>query len=1149
MLWYLLYPLRGTTEAPVLSPTHPLRAAFSRYGTWAARHVQTVLPLSTAVVFVFLYLFPYLYTTDTTNITSGASTLPHHVWTDAQPLRVGADVEPDVIMRSIWVHGSYMKALDRNVLLGALELQDELLGPTTDFNPRRPANSTIVTDLSADLNRNERDSFHIVNGLTDRSWFFHSPLQYWSGSASNIADDPDIISTVNAKKTQSTSVNVTLRHSIVFSGKRFEERRLVAADALVITLIHRRDSPVGEQWVRKAEALASRPQDKWTIIPEDGRSMSSQLYEFQFRPMSWSDLTLLSIAYSLVIVYLMLSLSRVHAVKSRLGLVLTIICQIAASIMSSFTVCAIFKVDLSRIPSYAYPLVILAVSVENCLRLINAVIMTSSSISISARIGEAFGATAHVAVANRLQNLLILLGLSSITLPGVAAFCRFAAVAVVFDFFYMATFFLSVLSVDVRQRELSDLEKASVRRKKTEPPSNPGSTWADNLRRVRFDEVGLSTRVAGSIVILGFVLIAQSHYSPESGRQWLNQVLGSSWSATPITSPKSSLLMDIHQARSPTSWLRLQDHETAREVINVIKPWAHSYVALVHDPIIFLLKGSNRIPPGREPYFLPAVYDFVHHEIPRFMVVLIMFATMMNMFTRRLLRAGYKQPGDPEHPEDEPLLSVQALSRDHSLDVEMMKASPGGLLVSIGLDRVIQIWDVPSGTRSRVLVDVEIPHENPFPVLGVAIHDASRQLALVSRDKVLVWEIEKQQWGSAMKIELGDHKPEAVFFGSKKNDPAPPLVVVRKNGTMVELQPELGDLREYVVCKTALTLAVPFVETCRSTIRHPSASILTLADCHPSSTQQTSRMSILTASRKSCVHLVRRDETGWTSREVKFVGREMESKGVHALIPIPAFSMYLVARSHSVDLVDLDSSSVIHTFETEPMQPRTLKHIVAARAQPNELAALTLSYINSETRELVIHTYLPEEEGDSIYTYNIAGTRRGRPSVWAASREIRRYVSNPGTWEALSNGSIVGVRRQKREPATTASPTSRLRHLGIQQTDVASSLNEADEWEAWVMNHPEAKGDFETRSLDCSPLDPALELKHGGLGQLMISKLGPMVKLGAMSVAVGFGNVIKLISVGHEHFDGHGRLDAAVDMRNMMVRRRRTMGSARMRSQ
>jgi hypothetical protein len=284
------------------------------------------------------------------------------------------------------------------------------------------------------------------------------------------------------------------------------------------------------------------------------------------------------------------------------------------------------------------------------------------------------------------------------------------------------------------------------------------------------------------------------------------------WKSSDAIALKSSLLIDIHQARSPTSWLRLQDHETAREVINVVKPWAHSYVALVYDPVIFVLKGSDRIPHSKEPYFLPAVYDFFHHEFYRFTIMLMTMMAMILLFTRYLLRDGIKQPGDPDRPEDEPLLSVQTLSRDHTLDVVMMSASPEGYLVSVGLDRTIQVWDVPSGARSRVLCDNDVPLENPFPVLGIAVDDVSKQLALVSRNAVFLWDIEQRQWGPHTRLDLGGHKPEAVFFNPKKADIPPSLVVVRRNGTMMELYPGHDEFRDFIVCKTPLVLAVPFAQ-------------------------------------------------------------------------------------------------------------------------------------------------------------------------------------------------------------------------------------------------------------------------------------------------------------------------------------------------
>jgi hypothetical protein len=530
--------------------------------------------------------------------------------------------------------------------------------------------------------------------------------------------------------------------------------------------------------------------------------------------MSWYDWVMLTLAYSLTIFNLLLRLSKLRAVKSRLGLMVTIMAQIAASIVSSFSVCAIFKIDLSRVPHYAYPLVILAISMENSFRLINAVIMTSSTISISDRIGEAFGATAHIAIANRVQNSLILYGLSKITSSGVSAFCTFAAIATLFDFFYLATFFLTVLSVDVRQRELWELEKASLKRAKPSHDGPPRPLWVDGIYPIRLGETAMSTRIAGTIVLVGFVLIAQAHYTSEGGRQWLNKLFSLSWREAGGT-PKSSLLIDIHQARSPTSWLRLQDHETAREVIKVVKPWAHSYVARVYDPIIFVLKGADRTPDTREPLFLPAVYDFVHHQIPRFVVSLLTMLAALRLFTNHLIKDQAKDGAGPDHPDDEPLLSVQSLTKGHTLDVAMLTASPSGQLVSVGLDRAIQVWDVPSGSRTRVPSDPEIPLENPFPVLSMALDDNSKWLALVSWQRVFFWDIGKQQWAGTRDIDLGGHRPEAVFFVTKAPGAAPSLILVRRNGVGLEMQMETENTRDFVICKTPLVWAVSFTEKCK----------------------------------------------------------------------------------------------------------------------------------------------------------------------------------------------------------------------------------------------------------------------------------------------------------------------------------------------
>ncbi|KAM3564877.1 hypothetical protein MY1884_000477 [Beauveria asiatica] len=617
MIWYLLYPLRGTTEAPDLSPSNPVRVAFTRYGNYVARHVVLALLISGIVATILIYPIPYLFTDDFTN---GASNLPHHVWTVAQPLARDAAVLPDIIMRSIWIHGDYMQALDNHLLSAALELQDELLGPTEKFFPAASQGLPPPSDDHWPMPTESRDAVHIVNGLTNQSWFFHSPLLYWHCSRQQILADTDLITTVNERKTQYTSANVTLRHSIVFSGKRFSERRLLAADALVITLLHLRDSPVGRQWQHNAPLLTRKVSDKWDIYPTDGIVQSSQVYEFQFRPISIYDIISLALAYGLMFIYFLASLKKLRAIKSKAGLTATVITQILLSIMSSFTVCAIFDIDLSRIPRAAYPLVILAISLENMFRVIYAVILTPPENSSSSRVGSAFGQTAHIALVSTMQNVAILVGLSMIVSPGVAGFCIFAAIATVFDYFYLSTFFLSVLSVDVRRVELEDelLKASTLRHNHTYGQLKERPSWIYNVLK---GKVALSTRIAGTVVMIGFVIIAQWHFFQDVGvLEPGKRFFGTSTLASPVAEEAASSLKDIHQARSPGSWLRLQDHETAQEVINAIKPSAFSYTAKVYDPLVFVLKESNRTPPQQKKRLLPAAYDFIDHQLAEFVI-------------------------------------------------------------------------------------------------------------------------------------------------------------------------------------------------------------------------------------------------------------------------------------------------------------------------------------------------------------------------------------------------------------------------------------------------------------------------------------------------------------------------------------------------
>ncbi|KAI1485543.1 sterol-sensing domain of SREBP cleavage-activation-domain-containing protein [Biscogniauxia mediterranea] len=1123
MIWYLLYPFRGTTEAPVLGPDHPLRSVFTRYGRHAASHVVTTLLVSVAVAATLIYPFPFLYTN--TDFTSGASHLPHHVWTDAQPVAERNVPEPDVIMRSIWVHGSYFQALDKDVLLGALELQDELLGPTVNFNPRQlpgGSGSPAVSDVATThgLTPQQRDSFHVVNGLTNESWFFHSPLQYWSCCSDVIEQDEDIITTVNERKTQPTSVNVTLRHSIVFSGKRFEDRRLVAADALVITLIHLRDSPIGRIWQERTRALAHKMSHKWQVIPPQD-DLAGQLYEFQFRPMSNQDAVLMGIAYFLVFIYFMFSLSKLRAVKSKIGLMVTVVVQILLSILSSFTVCAIFKIDLSRIPRFAYPVVILSMSLENIFRLINAVILTPSEYSTSNRIGYAFGETAHIALTSVGQNVLILSVLSKVVAPGVSAFCTFAALALIFDFFYLSTFFLSVLSVDVRRTELSDaLAKSSIRAHRFSSDAQSRQTWVDAMLQ---GKIAMSTRIAGTIVMVGFILIAQWHFfENESVAMSLGRIVGISPKFKDLSPSRTSLLVDVHQARGLTSWLRLQDHETAREVIHVIKPDAHSYIARVFDPYIFVLRGADRMPYANERLFLPAVYDFARHQTASFLVTVLIIAAAVRLLMNYLLWDELAETTRMDGQGDEPLLSVKTLSNGHHLDVALLSASSTGYLVSVGLDRIIRVWNMKYGGCSYVLGEEKESPDIPFPILAMCIEEETHWLALLTPNSVMLWNLYERRWGPRLKVDTYRHKPEAFFFGSDDCSVIPSLVLVRRDGVLTELKPDKRDSSSYQIADESVI-----------------ASVDTL-------TEKSFPAMMMASTREGDVRVITQEGPDWVSRPLNLNISPCIEREFISIQALPELGFFLIIRSQTVDLVDSQTLRAIHTFKVDPIQPRSMKcfHSRPRRMRCGSVAlwSFTIAYLNTYTRDLIVQTYSPQHEGESLCFCDPASPTRKTCCPWRRAKETRRVIKNPGIWEALPTGMMVGVRRKSGDKCNgngyqlqhpPQQPNGlRRRHHGCLPT---KHCVPQDNWEVWMFSHFGKQDTWETVPL-CAEIEDD--------GHLFVTNLGPLVNFGRASVALGLSNVIKVIMVGNERFDSGDDFSQPGDGMPVVSSRRRKGPSA-----
>jgi len=316
-----------TTEPPVLSENHPIRRAFYNHGTFVARHWRALIVASVSVAVIVCYAFFNLYHSPA----PGLAKLPYHVFTSARPFIGDQNAQADVAIRQVWVHGSYMRALDAKVLQDALIIQNALI--YDDFPPLDTPHLPEYTSTP----QNGPVGACSVEDPNDITWGFHSPLMYWNCSATAIANDRTILKTIQEQSSSRSYLNMTLRPTSVFAGKSFKGHRLVAADALVITMFDKSTTTTATRWDARLVKLAAEHSKTWSFYPESGTMTRSQLYEFKFESVSFTDEALLILAYLAMFAFLAYRLQSTRAVKSQVGLIATIITEVCPCPRCSMT--------------------------------------------------------------------------------------------------------------------------------------------------------------------------------------------------------------------------------------------------------------------------------------------------------------------------------------------------------------------------------------------------------------------------------------------------------------------------------------------------------------------------------------------------------------------------------------------------------------------------------------------------------------------------------------------------------------------------------------------------------------------------------------------------------------------------------------------
>lgn len=774
-------------------------------------------------------------------------------------------------------------------------------------------------------------------------------------------------------------------------------------------------------------------------------------------------------------------------------------------------------------------------------RLINAILAYPPTMATDLRIANALGDVGPLSIATAAQNLIILWLLSTIVSPGVAAFCAYAIIATLFDSFFLLTFFVAVLNVDIRRLELQDSiarSNQATQKKRTSPATG---TWFDALMHGR---VPFSTRMAGSAVTTTFILSLNYHFFERKEtamkfRHLLGLFVGHN--TEDLTEYESFSSPPMNATLTPGEWIRMQDFGTAQEVMRLVKPGAHNLVIRIFSPLIVVLSGADRtgVPQGMEA-ITSALRGFAFHHFYPFAVVVVFVVAFVAVLMNFLLWNEAPDSSTQAKDRTEDGLSVQHIELPHRLDVVKVASTKQGHFLTLGLDRSIAA-SIYERVQSMYLVDnltAELNTRLTWPVHNIAIDDSGELLAFhCANDEVLIFSRVSRRFLDCSFRYPDDH---------------PPIMFAFEN-----VQTEQG-LQQFFMLLTSGG------RSANVSLDHTTApSIATLSDrplLGSSIIKLEGQKRLFTVSEDARMECFTFTNGEWTRSSDSQPPSMKDISGAVSIRPYPGNDdnlLIVTSNSSSIYFVDAQNLSVVTSLHpvnrnSSPtpsliLGQRTLCDVCGSPA----LQDLALASESPRSRTLVLETRRPSFD-DTAASPSCICIHHSKTScsTMKDAKASTTTLSSPGTWRALPSHAILGIRKRPTPqpsppPSTQPIPTPKppthptLRNRRPPQPPKQKPKHprplppaEEDVWEAYSLSLPSSSKNESSSSSSSgteteTDLLKTLDLAYDHDSGLFVTKPGPAALLDAYAVAIAFGNAVKVLRVKPPKSAGGGGVGGA----------------------
>jgi len=417
----------------------------------------------------------------------------------------------------------------------------------------------------------------------------------------------------------------------------------------------------------------------------------------------------------------------------------------------------------------------------------------------------ALGAVGHLSLITVAQNLFILGLMSRVAPPKLAAFCGFAAISLTVDLVFFFTFFVSILSMDLRKHGLQDsFEAGSTKSARVNGiVHQQRSDISQGFGRAAL----LYPRPLGTIVVALFLFILGWHWF--EGRvafRWArNSAVIPDWNEFKTTRghpPRFDYMHD--QTRDWVNWLKLQEHETASEVRSLVSPQSRGFLARVYNPLVVVLKSTDRNSSLAEEILTSSPIETIILG-PLWLSAVLLCGTGALMLALWSCSSSNDTPEETGNRIHQPgsMSSVQSLPHGHSLDVFILGASSKRILTSVGFDHEIRVWNLESRIISSQLVPTSQQH-TLWPVAAIAIDGKAEWLAICSKSgEVSFWNTRLQCFGRSTTINLDTRIVTCLFTSNSTQDglhSAARLLLVDASGRLTEIDVETANVVSHQIC-------------------------------------------------------------------------------------------------------------------------------------------------------------------------------------------------------------------------------------------------------------------------------------------------------------------------------------------------------------